>query len=114
MQGMASEVQLDASIVEDLMLRLDKSLRAIALYSPDHPAYHQTVKIAQAGFAPVWDLVSPLILEADNITRNPTATHGLNLKPEEVDAIIAFLHTLTDESYLTDPRFSNPFEELKQ
>lgn len=33
------------------------------------------------------------------------------LSREERDQIIAFLHSLTDESFVTDPRFANPFEE---
>jgi cytochrome c peroxidase len=34
----------------------------------------------------------------------------LNLTSHEQDAIIAFLHTLTDQNFITDPRFSNPFK----
>ncbi len=33
----------------------------------------------------------------------------LNLTPAEKSALVAFLGTLTDESLLTDPRFSDPF-----
>ncbi|WP_170791463.1 cytochrome-c peroxidase [Ruegeria lacuscaerulensis] len=58
----------------------------------------------------VSDTLSPLILEADNAPDTPSDTVGLRMKPEEIDAIIAFLHTLTDEVFLTDPAFSNPFE----
>lgn len=29
---------------------------------------------------------------------------------EEIDAVIAFLESLTDQTFITDPRFSNPFE----
>lgn len=57
------------------------------------------------------DTLSPLILEADNDAIDPTIAPGLSLAPDEVAAIIAFLHTLTDDSFLNDPRFSNPFEE---
>lgn len=57
------------------------------------------------------ETLSPLILEADNSTSDPIAALGLNLSDSEVDAIIAFLHTLTDEDFLKDPRFSNPFED---
>ena len=35
----------------------------------------------------------------------------LNLNNREIDALVAFMTTLTDESFLTDPKFSNPFEE---
>ena len=27
----------------------------------------------------------------------------------EIEALIAFLHTLTDDAFLSDPRFSDPF-----
>ncbi len=33
----------------------------------------------------------------------------LNMTEEEKAALVAFLHTLTDEEFLTDPRFSDPF-----
>jgi hypothetical protein len=36
----------------------------------------------------------------------------LNLTQEEVDDIVAFLNTLTDNSFLTSPLFSNPFVTL--
>ncbi|WP_421789680.1 cytochrome-c peroxidase [Hyphobacterium sp.] len=35
----------------------------------------------------------------------------LNLTSEEAAALEAFLHTLTDNDFLTDPRFSDPFED---
>lgn len=34
---------------------------------------------------------------------------GFKLTPEERQELIAFLMSLTDESFVTDPRFSNPF-----
>ncbi|HWJ04376.1 MAG TPA: cytochrome c peroxidase [Steroidobacteraceae bacterium] len=34
---------------------------------------------------------------------------NLNLSEQDKDALEAFLNTLTDESFLTDPRFSDPF-----
>ncbi|MEM7374002.1 MAG: cytochrome c peroxidase [Bacteroidota bacterium] len=33
----------------------------------------------------------------------------LNFTPLEVESLIAFLHTLTDEQMVTDPKFSDPF-----
>jgi cytochrome c peroxidase len=53
--------------------------------------------------------LSPLILEADNEVADPTQALGLQLTDVEIDAIIAFLHTLTDEAFLSNPKFSNPF-----
>ena len=43
----------------------------------------------------------------------PTPTAGcgtVNLNAQQKANLVAFLKTLTDESFLTDPRFSNPFQ----
>lgn len=40
--------------------------------------------------------------------KNPNVS-GFELTPRKQEALIAFLKTLTDEEFLTDPRFSNPF-----
>lgn len=57
--------------------------------------------------------LSPLILEASNLdAASDTAVDdrvSLHLTAEETAAVIAFLHTLTDENFVTDERFSNPF-----
>ncbi len=53
--------------------------------------------------------LSPLIIEADNLEKLDNQTVSLHLTDEEMAAIIAFLHTLTDESFLTNKAFSNPF-----
>jgi cytochrome c peroxidase len=55
--------------------------------------------------------LSPLIREAGNEERKPSDQISLNLTEDEQMAIIAFLHTLTDEQFVTDPQFSNPFLE---
>jgi cytochrome c peroxidase len=34
----------------------------------------------------------------------------LNLSEDDKSALEAFLHALTDELFLTDPKFSDPFE----
>ena len=54
--------------------------------------------------------LSPLILEADNRSASdvPTAA-SLHLSEEEKRAVIAFLHALTDEHFINDEQFSNPF-----
>jgi cytochrome c peroxidase len=36
--------------------------------------------------------------------------HGFTLTPDEREGMIELLNALTDEEFLTDPRFSNPFE----
>ncbi len=46
-------------------------------------------------------------------SKNPYKSNflsGFSLNEEEIDDIVAFLESLTDESFITDPRFSNPFE----
>ncbi len=35
----------------------------------------------------------------------------MNLNQTEIDALVAFMNTLTDNSFLTDPKFSDPFRE---
>jgi cytochrome c peroxidase len=56
------------------------------------------------------ETLSPLILEADNLSTDDDRSVGLKLNDSEVKAIIAFLHTMTDEKFLSNPKFSNPFE----
>jgi cytochrome c peroxidase len=53
--------------------------------------------------------LSPLIAEASN--RDAASPEGisLNLTEAEQAAVIAFLHTLTDDKFVTDERFSDPF-----
>lgn len=50
-----------------------------------------------------------LILEASNELPDGGDAVKLYLGEEEKKAIIAFLHTLTDEDFITNPEFSNPF-----
>ncbi|MGI9364178.1 MAG: cytochrome-c peroxidase, partial [Rhizobiaceae bacterium] len=64
--------------------------------------YNHGIKISET--------LSPLIMEADNQTAAPSQATGLQLNDEEVEAIIAFLQTLTDHSFLANPDFSDPFE----
>ena len=35
----------------------------------------------------------------------------MNLNPNEIDALVAFLNTLTDEIFISDPKFSDPFKD---
>ncbi len=53
--------------------------------------------------------LSPLIAEASNRSRDAAEPISLHLDPGEQAAIIAFLHTLTDESFVSDPQLSDPF-----
>jgi cytochrome c peroxidase len=57
------------------------------------------------------DTLSPLIMEADNQQQDAVNIRiSLNLNESEKRAVIAFLHTLTDHSFITEGKFSNPFD----
>jgi cytochrome c peroxidase len=57
------------------------------------------------------DTLSPLIMEADNQQQTTFSNRiSLNLNEEEKRAVITFLHTLTDDSFITEDKFSNPFD----
>ncbi len=43
------------------------------------------------------------------VTGGPVRPIRLELTEREIDALIAFLHSLTDEAFLADRRFSDPF-----
>jgi cytochrome c peroxidase len=53
--------------------------------------------------------LSPLIVEADNRDAAAEGRISLHLTAGEKAAIIAFLHTLTDQDFVTAERFSDPF-----
>lgn len=55
--------------------------------------------------------LDPLIIEASNEERFPGDPVKLQLAEQEKAAILAFLHMLTDNTFITDKRFSNPFNE---
>ena len=60
------------------------------------------------------DTLSPLIMEADNQQQDTAGLRiSLNLNAEEKHAIIAFLHTLTDRSFITEEKFSDPFDAAR-
>jgi cytochrome c peroxidase len=45
----------------------------------------------------------------DGLMQQGGQAQRLNLTEEDKNALEAFLHTLTDQAFLTDPRFSDPF-----
>jgi len=90
------------------------TLRNIALTAPymhdgrfatleqvlDH--YNEGVRVSST--------LSPLIMEADNQQQRDAQTKvSLHLNDAEKRAIVAFLHTLTHEHFVTAEQFSNPF-----
>ncbi len=91
------------------------TLRNIAVTGPYmHDGRFQTLEDVMTHYnsgIKISETLSPLILEADNNKGDPDQARGLNMTAEEISAIIAFLHTLTDEEFLTNPKFSNPFDQ---
>lgn len=45
----------------------------------------------------------------DPIMTKPGKENGLNLTPQEIADLVAFLHTLTDTAYVNNPELSNPW-----
>jgi len=89
------------------------TLRNIALTAPYmHDGRFATLEDVMDhynGGIRVSSTLSPLILEASNLDVAGDVSVSLNLSQEESAAVVAFLHTLTDEQFVTDERFSNPF-----
>jgi len=89
------------------------TLRNIAVTAPYmHDGRFKTLEEVLAhynGGIKISKTLSPLIVEADNLTNMQGEHISLNLEPHEVEAIISFLHTLTDESFLINKAFSDPF-----
>ncbi|WP_299080554.1 cytochrome c peroxidase [uncultured Paraglaciecola sp.] len=89
------------------------SLRNIALTSPYmHDGRFTTLEQVLEhynGQIKYSSTLSPLIVEANN--EQHQGTLSLNLSEDEKVAIIAFLHTLTDHTFIKDPSISDPFAE---
>ncbi len=47
------------------------------------------------------------------VSNTGNAHDQLGLTPKEISQVIAFLHTLTDTTFINDPRFSDPFKDGK-
>lgn len=81
------------------------SLRNIAITAPYmHNGQFQTL-------AEVLDFYSEGVHKSYNIDSKMGLAHqgGVRLTAQEKQQIIAFLHTLTDSTFLTNPAYSNPF-----
>jgi len=91
------------------------SLRNIALTAPYmHDGRFETLEQVLDHYnegitrSPTLDI---LIIEGSNNVIEAGDPIELGLTPEEKEDIIAFLNILTDEEFVTNPQFSNPFKE---
>jgi len=89
------------------------SLRNIALTAPymhdgRFATLEEVVEHYDSGIARSSTL-SPLIAEADNRVKGEERDISLHLGEHEKKALVAFLRTLTDERFVHDARFSDPF-----
>lgn len=91
------------------------SLRNVALTAPYmHDGRFKTLERVVEHYS---DGVHPhvnLELAFNEDSSDTTSTSGFRMTPTQKSAIVAFLKTLTDESLLTDPRFSDPFVRLAE
>ena len=49
----------------------------------------------------------------DNVLQDNGNPRRLNFDEDDVEALVAFLNTLTDETFINDPKFSDPFVEAQ-
>ncbi len=56
------ELEQDRAVVERVMNLMAKCHRAIILYLPNNPVYHEAVRNVQAGFRELWEELDELIL----------------------------------------------------
>ena len=89
------------------------TLRNVALTAPymhdgRFDTLEQVLRHYNEGIRPSSTL-SPLIAEADNEYASSPESISLSLTEEEQAAIVAFLHTLTDDEFVSAERFSDPF-----
>ncbi len=117
--GLDQDVELDDGLAAYTGNKFDKgkfrapSLRNIALTAPYmHDGRFNTLEEVLEHYdehVQMSKTLDPLVQEASNepiINEQPIKLH---LLPEEKDAILAFLHMLTDSTFIRDERFSNPF-----
>lgn len=86
------------------------SLRNIALTAPYmHDGRFNSLE-------EVLDFYSEGVNQSINIDSKMEYAHqkGVRLSKDEKRKIIAFLHTLTDSTFITNPEFSNPFRVIKK
>ena len=99
--------------VNDKGLFRPQSLRNIALTAPYmHDGSITTLREVIEHYARGGRLISsgPNAGDGNLSPFKSGLIRGFDASDEEIDAVIAFLESLTDEQFISDPRFSNPFE----
>ena len=89
------------------------SLRNIALTAPYmHDGRFGTLREVLEHYNEHVQASSTLSPDMDISNNEPfSGDDRLGLTPQEIEALLAFLNTLTDQSFVTDPRFSDPFKK---
>ena len=90
------------------------SLRSVGLRAPymhdgRFADLEAVVRHYNSGVQPHPNLADPLRAGDDPGPSGPTLPLRLNLSDDDVDALVAFLHTLDDHALATDERFSDPY-----
>jgi cytochrome c peroxidase len=100
--GGVGDVTLRAA---DLGLFKSPSLRNVAMTAPyGHDGRFKTLEA-------LIDHYSDIVIASPGHDYYDAPSEPLRFTRSEKAALIAFLNTLTDEKFLTDPKFSNPFSE---
>ncbi len=97
---------------EDMGRFRPPTLRNVALTAPYmHDGSISTLEAVVRHYAAGGRLTTTGELAGDG-RRNPQKSAlvpGFTIRDQEVAALVAFLESLTDETFITDPRFSDPF-----
>lgn len=105
--GMDDGVGAISGRMDELGLFKVPSLRNVALGAPYmHDGRFETLR-------DVVEFYNNGVQDHPNLSREMTGRNGqirrLNLDNEEIEALVAFMETLTDQEFITDEKFSDPF-----
>ena len=81
------------------------SVRAPYMHDGRFSTIDEVLEHYSTGVNPHPELEPPLVDEGGNPVR-------LQLTENQRKALVSFLETLTDETFLADPKFSNPFASI--
>jgi len=99
-----SELEQDRAVFKVPMLR-NVALTAPYMHDGRFATLEEVVEHYNSGIK-----THPNLHENLRDIKNPTQPKRLNLTYQEKQALVAFLHTLTDPVFISDRRFSDPFK----